>query len=135
MPTIRFIAPPSAHTIALLPLRVRVFTVLYLLSGAAALLYEVAWLRLLTMSTGHTTAAVGSVLAAFMGGLAIGAWAGGRISNGLPAVRALRIYAALEATIALFAVSNTPRRLDRPHRGACCRYGSQLPGWRRRRRQ
>jgi spermidine synthase len=92
------------HTIALLPLRLRVFTTLYLLSGAAALLYEVAWLRLLTMSTGHTTAAVGAVLSAFMGGLAIGAWTGGRISSGLPAPRALRIYAALEVTIAIFAL-------------------------------
>jgi spermidine synthase len=88
----------------LLPLRVRVFTTLYLLSGAAALLYEVAWLRLLTMSTGHTTAAVGAVLAAFMGGLTIGAWAGGRISSGLRPTRALRIYAALEITIAVFAL-------------------------------
>ena len=89
-------------------MRVRVFTVLYLLSGAAALLYEVAWLRLLTMSMGHTTAAVGAVLAAFMGGLAIGAWAGGHISGGLAEKRALRIYAALEVTIALIAMAIPP---------------------------
>ena len=92
----------------MLPLRLRAFTTLYLLSGAAALLYEVAWLRLLTMSMGHTTAAVGAVLAAFMGGLAIGAWAGGRITSGLPAARALRIYAALEGTTALVALAIPP---------------------------
>ena len=85
-------------------MRVRVFTTFYLLSGAAALLYEVAWLRLLTMSTGHTTAAVGAVLAAFMGGLTVGAWGGGCISSGLRSDRALRLYAALEITIAAFAL-------------------------------
>src|SRR5437762_716614 len=53
---------------------------------------------------GHTTAAVGAVLSAFMGGLAAGAWGAGRITPGLPAQRALRVYAALEATIALCAL-------------------------------
>ena len=43
------------------------------LSGAAALVYEVAWTRLLTLYLGHGVAAASTVLAAFMGGLAIGA--------------------------------------------------------------
>ncbi len=38
--------------------RVRVFLLLYFLSGAAALLYEVVWLRLLALSMGHGQAAV-----------------------------------------------------------------------------
>src|SRR6266545_4789047 len=88
----------------MLATRPRFFIVLYLLSGAAALLYEVAWLRLLTMSMGHTTAAVGAVLAAFMGGLAIGSWVGGRMSRHMPAQRALRTYAALEGAIAVCAL-------------------------------
>jgi spermidine synthase len=88
----------------LLPVRPRPFVLLYLLSGAAALLYEVAWLRLLTLSMGHTTAAVGAVLAAFMGGLAIGAAVGGRATSALAPRRALRMYAALEVTIALCAL-------------------------------
>jgi spermidine synthase len=82
-----------------------VFILLYLLSGAAALLYEVAWLRLLTMTMGHTTGAVGAVLAAFMGGLALGAWLAGRITPGLVPRRALLIYAALESAIALCALA------------------------------
>jgi len=89
----------------MVPVRPRPFIVLYLLSGAAALLYEVAWLRLLTLTMGHTSAAVGAVLTAFMGGLAIGAWLGGRISKHLVPRRALRIYAALEAAIALCALA------------------------------
>jgi len=88
-----------------LPLRARSFIVCYLLSGAAALLYEVAWLRLLTLSMGHTTAAAGAVLAAFMGGLAAGAWASGRAAQRMSRRRALRVYAALEATIALCALA------------------------------
>jgi len=85
--------------------RPRLFVVLYLLSGAAALLYEVAWLRLLTMTMGHTTGAVGAVLAAFMGGLAFGAWVAGRAASGLKPPRALRIYAVLETAIALCALA------------------------------
>ncbi len=62
------------------------------------------WLRLLTLSMGHTTAAVGTVLAAFMGGLALGAWLGGRVASSLAPHRALRTYAWLELTIAACAL-------------------------------
>src|SRR5438477_12225405 len=64
--------------------RRRVFVLLYMASGAAALIYEVTWTRLLTLQLGHTVAAASTVLAAFMGGLALGAWLAGR--NGLKAV-------------------------------------------------
>src|SRR5438067_3176651 len=63
----------------------RVFLGLYAASGAAALVYEVTWTRLLTLQLGHTVAAASTVLAAFMGGLAIGAWIAGQW-NGLKAV-------------------------------------------------
>ena len=49
------------------------FVLVYLLSGAAALVYEVVWARLLTLQMGSTVTAVGTVLAAFMGGMARGA--------------------------------------------------------------
>jgi spermidine synthase len=80
------------------------FLVVVVLSGAAALVYEVLWLRMLTLSMGHTTAAVGTVLAAFMGGLALGAWIGGRRAANLTPQRALRTYASLELTIAVCAI-------------------------------
>ena len=54
------------------------FLVLFAVSGAAALIYEVVWTRLLTLHMGHGLAAASAVLAAFMGGLAAGAAAGGR---------------------------------------------------------
>ena len=56
----------------------RLFILVYTASGAAALIYQVVWTRLLTLQLGHTVAAASTVLAAFMGGLAIGAWIAGR---------------------------------------------------------
>jgi spermidine synthase len=75
------------------------------ISGCAALIYEVVWLRLLALWMGHTTGAVGTVLAAFMGGLAAGAWAGGRVAGRLTPSQALRAYAGLELTIAVCAAA------------------------------
>jgi spermidine synthase len=77
----------------------RVFVLLYTASGAAALVYEVTWTRLLTLQLGHTVAAASTVLAAFMGGLAIGAWIAGR--RRLPSLRA---YAILELVVAAAAL-------------------------------
>ena len=57
----------------------RVLIALYAASGAAALVYEVVWTRLLTLQLGHTVAATSTVLAAFMGGLGLGAWLAGRL--------------------------------------------------------
>src|SRR5437867_3558067 len=45
----------------------RLFVVFYAASGAAALVYEVTWTRLLTLQVGHTVSAIGIVLAAAMG--------------------------------------------------------------------
>ena len=78
----------------------RVFILLYAASGAAALVYEVTWTRLLTLQLGHTVAAVSTVLAAFMGCLALGAWLAGRRG-----VSTLRAYLILE-----LAVGKDPRR-------------------------
>ena len=80
------------------------FVPVYLLSGAAALIYEVVWARLLTLHMGSTVTAVGTVLAAFMGGMAGGAMFAGRVAPGLDRRQALRGYAALEMAIAACAV-------------------------------
>lgn len=81
-----------------------IFLVIYFLSGAAALVYEVAWSRLLVLHTGHTVAAVGTVLAAFMGGLAGGAALGGRFAFRLTRQQAVRLYGLLECAIAACAL-------------------------------
>jgi spermidine synthase len=64
----------------------------------------VLWLRLLALSVGHTAAAVGILLAAFMGGLAFGAWGAGRTAGTMAPARALRTYAVLEVGIATCAL-------------------------------
>lgn len=46
------------------------------LSGAAALIYEVAWTRSLSTIMGSSTYAVSTMLAAFMAGLSLGGWLG-----------------------------------------------------------
>src|SRR5215212_7503565 len=77
----------------------RLFILLYAASGAAALVYEVTWTRQLTLQLGHTVAAASTVLAAFMGGLALGAWVAGRRTTS-----SLRTYAILELAVAAAAV-------------------------------
>jgi spermidine synthase len=73
-------------------------------SGAAALIYEVTWTRLLSLQLGHGIAAASTVLAAFMGGLAVGSAVGGRLTTRLAPQSALRSYAAMEVAIALLAL-------------------------------
>jgi spermidine synthase len=90
----------------------RLFVFLYAASGAAALVYEVVWTRQLTLQLGHTVAAASTVLAAFMGGLALGAWIAGRRfdshrSGELPlalARQGLLAYAILEVGVAAAAL-------------------------------
>jgi spermidine synthase len=69
------------------------------LSGFAALVYQVAWARILSLTFGGSTLAVSAVVASFMGGMGIGAWlyhrAGDRVGS------AIRTYAYLEYGIAL----------------------------------
>jgi spermidine synthase len=66
-------------------------------------LYEIVWTRLLTLDLGHTVAAATAVLAAFMGGLAVGAALGGRLAADLGATQALRSYARIELAIGAYA--------------------------------
>ena len=80
------------------------FLFLFAVSGAAALIYEVVWTRLLTLQMGHGIAAASTVLAAFMGGLAVGAAVAGRRGGRLSPERALTIYAGLELAIGVLAL-------------------------------
>jgi spermidine synthase len=55
--------------------------VLLFFSGVSALLYQVVWLRSLSLVFGVTVHAASTVLASFMAGLAIGSAIGGRLSD------------------------------------------------------
>lgn len=80
------------------------FLILFAVSGAAALIYEVVWTRLFTLQMGHGIAAASTVLAAFMGGLAAGAAVAGRTGGRLSPHHALRVYAGLELAIGALAL-------------------------------
>jgi MFS family permease len=55
------------------------FIMLFGLSGASALIYEIAWVRLLSLAFGVSVYAVSIVVSTFMGGLALGSWLFGRL--------------------------------------------------------
>lgn len=74
-------------------------------SGAAALIYQIAWTRTLALSFGTTTLAVSAVVAAFLGGMGLGAWLHHRLLRRIR--RPLWLYAALEVGIALSALGVT----------------------------
>ena len=82
--------------------RTRLITLLFLASGAIALMYEVVWARMMGQIFGSTALAVGTVLAAWMSGMALGAWKLGRRADNHP--NGLRLYAWLEIGIALTAL-------------------------------
>src|SRR3954471_3949425 len=80
------------------------FLVAYTCSGLAGLVYEVSWTRLLTLYIGHTTAAASAVVAAFLGGLAVGAAAGGAMAARMRPLHSLAAYVGLELLVAGFAL-------------------------------
>jgi spermidine synthase len=75
----------------------------FFFSGATGLIYEVLWARMLGLVFGGTTLAVSTVLAAFMGGLALGSALAGR--SGARVRRPVRAYGLLEIGIALYAIA------------------------------
>ncbi|HEY7697096.1 MAG TPA: hypothetical protein VIE88_01710, partial [Vicinamibacteria bacterium] len=78
----------------------------FFLSGLAALVFELVWTRLLLLAIGTTATAVGVVLGAFMGGMALGsALAGRRWVSRLDPVIA---FAALEGFVGAYALSSPP---------------------------
>jgi spermidine synthase len=82
----------------------RIILLLFFLSGALALIYEVVWARMMTHVFGSTALAVGTVLAAYMCGMAVGAWRIGKRADHHP--NCLRLYARLEIGIAVMAIGS-----------------------------
>jgi len=71
-------------------------------SGALALVYQVVWARMMTHVFGSTAVAVGTVLAAFMAGMAFGSWYLGKVAD--RSSDRLKLYAVLEFGIAAAAL-------------------------------
>ena len=78
------------------------YGVLFFLSGATGLIYELLWVRVLYQSFGSTIQSVTTVVAAYMGGLGLGAWLFGRRADRTP--RPAVLYGWLEIAIGVFGI-------------------------------
>jgi len=83
--------------------------VCFFLSGLSGLIYEVLWTRKLSLILGSTTLSVSLTLAAYLGGLAVGALLLGRLADrpGRPAL----VYALMEAGVGFYGLLS-PTALD-----------------------
>ena len=72
------------------------------MSRATGLVYEVVWTRVLTLIMGNTHYSISTVLTAFMGGLALGSFVGGKIID--RDFNPLAAYAILEAGIGIYCL-------------------------------
>ena len=75
--------------------------VIFFISGATGLVYEVIWVRLTGLVFGNTSHAISTVLGAFMAGLALGSWKLGRRADRTS--NPLRMYGLLEIGIGISA--------------------------------
>jgi spermidine synthase len=90
----------------------RVFIALAIIlffSGSYSLIYQIAWVRFLTLLLGSTTMGITTVVASFMGGLAIGSWLASKYL--IDREKPLKVYALLEFIIAVTALA-TPLLFD-----------------------
>ena len=96
----------------------RLVLAIFILSGAAGLMYEVVWSRQLVLVFGNTTQAVATILTGFFGGMAIGSFVGGRFADRVRSP--LRLYGAIELVLVVVVLVTpiTFRLLHELYRGA-----------------
>ena len=83
---------------------------LFVLSGVAALMYEIVWFQLLELVIGSSAISLAVLLATYMGGMSLGSLLLPRLTK-LRAVHPLRLYATLELGIGacgLFVLAVVP---------------------------
>ncbi len=104
-----------------------VVSVIFFVSGAAGLIYQVVWSRMLSDVFGVSIHAITAVLATYLGGLALGGWALGPVADRNR--DALRVYGWLELGIAAAALAGNGaiRLLDPVHAWAAARLAPDSP--------
>ncbi len=75
------------------------------LSGVAALIFQILWIKQLSLIVGVQVQAIAVAVGAFFLGLAAGSWLLGRRADA--SARPFRLYAAIELTIALLGIGVT----------------------------
>ena len=101
---------------------------IFILSGAAGLVYEIVWSRQLVLVFGNTTQAVSAILTGFFGGMAIGAAIGGRIADRVRSP--LRMYGYLELALVVIVLVTplTFQLIHEAYRGSTLR-SSRRRSW------
>ncbi len=96
----------------------RLVLAIFVLSGAAGLMYEVVWSRQLVLVFGNTTQAVSTILTGFFGGMAVGSFVGGRVADRVHSP--LRLYGVIEVALVgvVLATPVTFQLLHEVYRGA-----------------
>lgn len=95
--------PPSVRILLPEGLKNNYWTIgVFFASGAAGLIYEVVFAKALAVTFGASSLAVNTVLATYMGGMALGAWLGAKFAQ--RSASPLRLYALCEALIGLYAL-------------------------------
>src|SRR2546427_6603853 len=84
----------------------RAYSLFFFLSGATGLVYELLWVRVLYQTFGSTIQSITTVVAAYMGGLGLGAWLLGRRADRHE--RPAALYGRLEIAIGLFGLASPP---------------------------
>jgi spermidine synthase len=82
----------------------RALWLIFFASGAAGLGYEIAWTRMLSVGLGHEMPSMLAVVAAFFGGVSLGAWGFDRVVSRSPSPS--RWYAGFETCIGLWGVAS-----------------------------
>jgi spermidine synthase len=98
-------APPPARALWRRP-ELWLAGLAFVASGAAGLVYQVAWQRILALQSGVGIYSVAMIVAAFMAGIGIGSHLGGVWSLKLDAAAALRRFVLIEAGIALLGAAS-----------------------------
>lgn len=78
----------------------------FTVSGATSLAFQVVWSKALGQVLGNSYSAIATVVAAFLCGLSLGAWLGGR--SGLLLRRPLLSYGLLEVGVGVFGLCSLP---------------------------
>lgn len=92
--------------------RLVVLAVLFFLSGFSALVYQIAWQRLLGLFGGADTIASTLVVSAFLAGLGLGSLVGGLVADRLARRRALVLFGLCELGVALYGALSVPLFYD-----------------------
>ena len=110
-----------------MPARALLAGVLFFLSGAAALVYQVVWQRILALQSGVGIYSIAIIVAAFMVGLGLGSHSGGVLCERRSPRRALVSFALIEIGDRRLRCRERPPALRRALAPRCPRGFDPLP--------